>query len=773
LRILPVLILAVAAVLRGIYLLLYAGGIPLYSVPLVDAMIYDAWAGRIAAGDWQGAAEGVFYRAPLYPYLLAGIRLLFGQSIPWAYLVQMLMGLGVLFLACRLACRLVGRVGGLAALALLALYGPLMASESKLLTTTPGIFLHLLVLWSAIRFSESGLRRHALSAGICLGLSALVRPQWLILAALLPVLAEGGSRRMLRWWPFAIGVILMIAPVTLRNRIVGDDWVLISSNGGITFFQGNNEENRSGLLTISTRFELLGSAVNQQEMERRVAERETGRRMKPSEISSFWARQGVDFILSSPGEWLVLQGRKLYRIVTSYEYADNYSYYLEAERLWPLRVAFIPFGAVLALGVLGAFWCRPGRFPDRVVLASAAIALLSCLVFFVNSRYRMEAVPALAVLGGVALARLVEAGGIRGRRRWIGPAVSGLLFSASFLPAGLPARSQESISYLQVGSAMEIQGRLRDAERAYRQAIELLPVNLFAWNRLAMLTERLEGADEAISLLSGAPAEPVQNHPLTEQQMGILHLKLGMDEEAAYWLDRAVQGNPHMREGHELLASIYGRLGRYREVEASLREAVSLGPDRADLWSRLGYARIQLREYETARQAYRMLLSLRPGDAGALLNLAICAFHLGELREASERLEELGDGVSDDPLVLYYRGLLAWRESGREPVAARDAVSDLDRVLRMEPGSFRALYYGTLARFRAGDTDGISPAWIASWGPEIREILPKLMGWLQARSGRAWGEPLSDAEDHELRRLEGYPLGDVVIARIRRAIAEE
>ncbi len=772
-RILPLLVLAISVVLRGIYLFLYSREIPLYSVPLVDAMIYEAWAAGIAAGDWLGAAEGVFYRAPLYPYFLAVIRLLFGQTIPWAYLLQILMGLGVLILTWRLACRPGGPWGGFAAVALLALYGPLIASESKLLATTPGIFLHLLVLWSAFRFAGSGLRGHGLAAGVCLGLSALVRPQWLIMAALLPVLAEGRSLRILRWWPFAVGVILMIAPVTVRNRIVGNDWVLISSNGGITFFQGNNEENRSGLLTISSRFELLGSAVHQQELERRVAERETGRRMKPSEISSFWARQGLEFILTRPGDWLVLQGRKLYRIVTSYEYADNYSYYLEAERLWPLRVTFMPFGALLALGVLGAFWCRPRRLEDRAILASAAIALLSCLVFFVNSRYRMEAVPALAMLGGVALARLADFRSIRGIRLWIGPIAAGVVFAASFLPAGLPGRSQESISYLQVGNALEMQGRLRDAERAYRQAIEMLPSNLFAWNRLAMLLGRLEGAGEALSVLSGAPEDPVLNHPVTEQQMGILHLKLGRDEEAAYWLGRAVRGNPHMREGHELLASIYERLRRYREAETSLVEAVALGPDRAELWARLGYARMQLREYERARQAYEEVLSLRQDDAGAILNLAICAFHLDELHIASVHIEGLGDRVEGDPLALYYRGLLFWRESERDPITARDAASDLEQVLEMEPGNFRALYYGSLARFRAGAPDDVSSAWAASWGPEIRELLPGLMAWLQGRSRRTWGEPMTDREEHALLRLAAAPLGEVVTDRIRRAIAEE
>lgn len=771
--ILPLSVLACAALLRGAYLLLYGRDIPLYSVPLVDAKVYAAWAGSIASGDWLSLGEGVFYRAPLYPYLLAAVHTVSGAFVPWAYLLQSLMGLGILLLAWRLGSRLGGEWGGLLTLLLLTLYGPLMAAESKLLTTTPGLFLHLLSVWYALRFADNGSRGSGLAAGIFLGLASLIRPQWLILAALFPVLMADRPRRLLRWWPFAVGVILTIAPVTVRNRVVGQDWVLISSNGGMTFFQGNNEENRSGLLAVVRRFELFGSAVHQRDFERLAAERETGRQMKPSEISSFWTRQGLEFIVSKPGEWLVLEARKLYRIVTSYEYADNYSYYLERDRLLPLRLAFLPFGVILALGVMGALWCRPGRREDRAILASAAIGILSCLIFFVSSRYRMDAVPGLAILGGAALARLPGFARIPGRRRIAGPVVAALVFAASFLPAGLPARSQESISHLQVGNALEVQGKFAEAEAAYRQAIEMMPSNAIAWNSLAFLLDRVDGPEEAIAVLSGAPREPVMSHPLTQYSMGYLHLRLEMDDEAALWLGRAVRGNPLMREAHERLASVHERRRRHRDAEAHLSEAVALGPSRPDLWARLGYSRIQIRDYASAREAYEQVLGFVQDDADAILNLAVCAFHLGELDAASRRLEELGEAVDGDPLALYYRGLLTFRKAGLDAVVARAAASDLGRVREMEPGNFRALYYWTLARYRAGTGEDPATVWEAAWGQEIRGILPELLPWLCARAAMEWGEGLTDGEDAALQSLGSAPPGSTVAARIRSTIAEE
>ena len=46
---------------------------------------------------------------------------------------------------------------------------------------------------------------------------------------------------LLKKWPLiALPLCLIIFPVTLRNYLIGDDWVLISANGGVNFYIGNN-----------------------------------------------------------------------------------------------------------------------------------------------------------------------------------------------------------------------------------------------------------------------------------------------------------------------------------------------------------------------------------------------------------------------------------------------------------------------------------------------------------------------------------------------------
>src|SRR5687768_16731954 len=70
-------IFAAALVLRIVYLL-QIESIPLFANLAGDGRTYDEWAQRIAAGDWLG--KDVFYQAPLYPYFLGVLQLLFGHS---------------------------------------------------------------------------------------------------------------------------------------------------------------------------------------------------------------------------------------------------------------------------------------------------------------------------------------------------------------------------------------------------------------------------------------------------------------------------------------------------------------------------------------------------------------------------------------------------------------------------------------------------------------------------------------------------------------------
>src|SRR5688572_521711 len=65
-------------------------GSPFQSGLMGDSREYDAWAQRIASGDWIGT--DVFYQAPLYPYFLAVVFSLAGHDLALVRVLQALLG---------------------------------------------------------------------------------------------------------------------------------------------------------------------------------------------------------------------------------------------------------------------------------------------------------------------------------------------------------------------------------------------------------------------------------------------------------------------------------------------------------------------------------------------------------------------------------------------------------------------------------------------------------------------------------------------------------
>src|SRR5690606_19776446 len=101
---------------------------PAFYVPQIDSLWHHRWAIEIISGKFWG--DEVFFRAPLYPYLLALIYWIFGIKIFVAKFIQAIGGA----LTCVLIYQLgrtafTERVGRLASL-LAVFYGTMILYES-------------------------------------------------------------------------------------------------------------------------------------------------------------------------------------------------------------------------------------------------------------------------------------------------------------------------------------------------------------------------------------------------------------------------------------------------------------------------------------------------------------------------------------------------------------------------------------------------------------------------------------------------------------------
>jgi len=403
-----------AFVLRLVYLLPLRGQ-PLFDEPHRDSIEYVDRARGILAGDFWGSGV-YFHSAPLYPYFLALIMGPAGATgLWWVRVVQALLsGLtaGLLALTGR---RLFGQAAGVATAVLAVLYAPFLFYGGELLEIALTLFFLALLAWILARERLEG--RHLVAGGLCLGLAALGKPNLLILAPVILV-AIGFLRPLGRpaAWPwrrgllFAAGIVVVVAPFTLRNKLVGDDWVLISSNGGINLFIGNNPTASGGFqVPTAMQYDLEASS-------RRVAAEALGREVKPSEASRFWAGRAWAFLTSRPGAALKLVVRKAGLLIGSYEIPNHFNIYFFRENFAPvLRWPLVWYTLALPFGVLGivAGLRRHGR--ARLAFACLLAIAATVLLFFVTSRYRLPMLVWLLPFAGYGLMLLVA---VFRERRW-------------------------------------------------------------------------------------------------------------------------------------------------------------------------------------------------------------------------------------------------------------------------------------------------------------------------------------------------------------------
>ena len=487
-------ILGAAALLRLAYLLEYRSSSIFYSRLMLDAQVYDLWATRIAAGAWLGGP--VFYHAPLYPYLLALIFRFLGHHYLPVYLLQMALGTAVLFLVYRVGRRCASPVAGLAAAALLALYAPLPFFETKIMSTSVAVALAVASLALLVDAWERGGLLRWLGAGALIGVTALAHPASLLLAPVFAAAVLVRTRRLHEAAALAAGAVLAIAPATLHNLSAGGGLVLISSQGGITFLQGNSPKSR-GLYRPVEGFS--GSPLTQEEEEKSLAEKAAGRPLTAAEVSGYWFDEGLEAIRQSPAKHLALLQLKALRWLSSHEYSTEYSLSLERRQILTLLLPLLPFG-FLAVGAGAGTWLGWRDYHRRLVPVFLFLAATAAppFLFYVSSRYRIAAVPALAILSGVALERLwgkVKAGAATDALP--AAAVVVLLGALTLIPYGRDHLYQEANVHYNLGNLYYDAGDYDRAIPEYRQALQVSDFEFYRINLGNALT-RKGRYDEAI-----------------------------------------------------------------------------------------------------------------------------------------------------------------------------------------------------------------------------------------------------------------------------------
>lgn len=393
-------IVGVAIALRLAFALGYWTGQPLTR----DEREYLSLARGVASGQGfvydEVAREGgvdPFGRAPGYPLFLAAVG---GggavtSDVPASVQVaqSVVGGLGVWMVA-LLAARLAGPGAGVAAAAIAACYPPLIWIAAYAFSEAVFWPLGLFTVWLFDRAHQAttpaARLRLALVTGLCAGAAVLVRP------AMLFFLLLAGP-----WWlwkrgpapvaALALGALLTIGPWTARNYLVHERFVLVASEGGVTFWTGNHP------LATGDGDMAANPAIKRDNLALRA--RHPG--VSEEDMEPIYYREAFAWMRAHPVDWLTLMARKAFYLIVPIgpSYTLHSPLYFWAS-VWS-------YGLVLPFAVAGAWRQRAhlARTPGLWLLVASAVAV--CFAFFPQERFRIPVIdPALIVLAGALLPSL-------------------------------------------------------------------------------------------------------------------------------------------------------------------------------------------------------------------------------------------------------------------------------------------------------------------------------------------------------------------------------
>ncbi|MFT5285378.1 MAG: tetratricopeptide (TPR) repeat protein [Planctomycetota bacterium] len=483
---------------------------PLVQVPLSDPAYYHIWASALSQGEgFRDAAP--FWLPPLYPWVLGALYRIVGISIGVVVLVQGALGLLSTALLMLASHRTLGRRAAIAAGALWTFYAPVVFFETRLLPVNLAILLGLVALNLLIRFEQNTAKSSPSSgglllptiAGLFIGFASMARPNLLLTAPLVAgALLLSKTHRAARFKGSVlvlVGLLIGLAPSTFENYSRGGELIPVTANGGVNFWFGNNEHARGTFHAPSAEW---GSIGTQRDVSIGIASQALGaaQPVSEAEASSWWFARGRQFIFDSPSAALRLWGLKLADTLSSTEFGIQY-FPAAIRRLAPsLWVGCLPFGLILALGIIGlSSKFRPSNSGATVLIAWLIAGLSASLLYFTYSRFRLPILIAWMPFAGNGLIVIFDAFKGRERLPTLRTLIASMLLGISFVPfeGGYP-RLLEANTLLDAGLAA---GQLGDASRSIElveSSLELVPVNPRAETELGKLLLALGKEQQAL-----------------------------------------------------------------------------------------------------------------------------------------------------------------------------------------------------------------------------------------------------------------------------------
>jgi len=551
-----------------LYLFLLALTIRILFLLFIDEPIlfnkYPYFAEKLANGVDIG--ERLVDLSPVYLYFLTLVKKL--VNMDWIYVktIQSIIGASICLLLLALGTRLFSRETGILSALIYAIYGNLIILESTLEPTVFVLLFNLLTLLFLLlskdqhRSNQYRFLMLAL-AGITCGFSIITKPNFLLFLPigicflmLYPPAPESMKPRIWQSILFFSISSLVVLPITLRNYMKFDELILVTADAGKVFYHGNGKGS-SALEGVALADEGFAEEGAQEPdyahvLYREAAKTISGSNLSPSESSKFWFNKTLAEIIQDPVAALRLQLKKLFYFFNDYEMhyiASAYKEYTQS-----LSYPLIRYGVIAALGILGMLLSLKYFHRLFLVYGMILLYLLSGLLFLVQSRYRLPAVPYLCLFAGFAVSCLKDT--IHQKR----------------YPSAMVYLTVLVLSFITV-------------RFVYRVEINAM--------------ERWQKATKIYYLMEARPS-----------------FRMGKYDMAIAQLDRCLALAPNFSPAYNLRGKSHGMLGNHSEALNDFSIVIRLSPNLAEGYKNLGFTNLILGKKEAAKSYLLKAISLAPDD---------------------------------------------------------------------------------------------------------------------------------------------------------------
>ncbi|MEW6481838.1 MAG: glycosyltransferase family 39 protein [bacterium] len=386
------LLLLVALIFRLIYLSsLKANDPSFYNPPLgTDMLTYDNYAKQILDGTFSN--KGPYYYGPLYFYFLALIYKIFGIDPYFPRLIQMILGVLTSFLTYLIAKKVFNKPIGYISLIISILYAMFYIHEGVLLMESLITFLNTLSIFLLLRIEDNPSYKNIAFAGISLGLSALARANILLfIPFLLPWMLINSkfkiqNSKFLRYGFLCLIILLTISPATIRNYLVSGRFVLISTNGPVNLWIGNNPYADGEYTYPPSHYQKMVDDI--------VRKKGDGA----------YIDEVIRFFKNNPKGFFLLQLKKFLLFWQAYEIENNTNYPMQRNYSWLLRLPiFLGFGSVGILALVGTILSIKSLRRILLLYLFLFSGMLSIVIVFILGRYKICFLPIFIIFAGFSL----------------------------------------------------------------------------------------------------------------------------------------------------------------------------------------------------------------------------------------------------------------------------------------------------------------------------------------------------------------------------------